>query len=220
MSTRIGLVHATLAAVHPMASAFRRHAPEVTLLHFLDEGLLPMVNRDGLTSEAVHEVERLVMRAVVSGAQGVLLTCSSYSPAVQEVQSRCAVPLVSVDEAMLRRAVECGSRIGVVATVDAAGPTTERLLRAYAAEARRPIDVRMRIVPEAFAALKNDDGARHDALVREEIAALAPACDVVVLAQISMARAIDGAPPFETPVLTSPEASIRAVLARLKQSVP
>ena len=45
MSVRIGLVHATLAAVQPMVAAFRRYAPDVAVLHFLDEGLLPLVVR-------------------------------------------------------------------------------------------------------------------------------------------------------------------------------
>jgi Asp/Glu/hydantoin racemase len=215
----IGLVHATLAAVQPMVAAFRRFAPDVKLLHFLDEGLLPMAERDGLTPAAVEEVERLIRRAIASGADGVLLTCSAYSPAVGAVQARIPAPVVSVDEAMLRGALECGRTLGVVATVSAAGPTTAKLLQTYAAENGRTIEVNVRVVPDAFAALKNDDGARHDALVREQIAALMPACDAVVLAQISMARAIDGMPPFAKPVLTSPETSIRAILSRL-HSVP
>jgi len=70
-------------------------------------------------------------------------------------------------------------------------------------------------VAEAFAALKSGDEERHDALVREQIVALLPACDVVVLAQISIARALTGAPAYAKPVLTSPEVSIRALLSRL-----
>ncbi len=215
----IGLVHATLAAVQPMVAAFRRHAPDVTLLHFLDEGLLPLVNRSGLTPATVGELERLVERAAASGATGVLLTCSAYSPAVPAVQSHFAIPVVSVDEAMLRHALEHGARIGVVATVEAAGPTTANLLRDYAAEAGRTIEVAVRVVPEAFSALKAGDEVRHDAMVREQIVALLPACDVIVLAQISMARALTGAPAYAKPVLTSPEVSIRALLARLPKPV-
>jgi hypothetical protein len=215
MNVRVGLVHATLAAVQPMVAAFRRYAPEVALSHFLDEGLLPLVEREGLTPQAVGEVERLVARAVASGASGVLLTCSAYSPAVPDMQTRFAAPVLSVDEAMLRLALQYGSRIGVVATVAAAGPTTAKLLRDYAAKARRSVDIHVRVVPEAFAALQRQEGAHHDQLVRSQIEALLPVCDVVVLAQISMARALDGAPAYATPVLSSPEVSIRSLLARL-----
>ncbi len=219
MSACIGLVHATLAAVQPMIAAFRVYAPDVRLVNFVDEGLLPMAERDGLTPAAVAELERLVARAAASGADGVLLTCSAYSPCVPSIQTRFAVPVVSVDEAMLRAAVACGRRIGIVATVAAAGPTTAQLLRDYAAEGGSEIETEVRVVPEAFAALKREDGARHDRLVREQIADLVPHCDAIVLAQISMARAVDGAPAFAKPVLTSPASSIRAILSRLP-SVP
>jgi hypothetical protein len=69
---------------------------------------------------------------------------------------------------MLRLALREGTRIGVVATVAAAGPTTEKLLRSYAAESNRGIEVTVRIATEAFAALKAGNTAWHDALVREE----------------------------------------------------
>jgi aspartate/glutamate racemase len=212
---RIGLVHATLAAVQPMVAAFRREAPGVTLLHFLDEGLLPQVDREGLSERATAELGRLVARAAETGADGVLLTCSAYSPAVPAVQARCAVPVASVDEAMLRAALEHGPRIGVVATVAAAGPTTAALLRAYAAENGGRADVAVRVVPEAFAELHAGRPEEHDRLVRAQIEALLPECDAVVLAQISMARAVAGAPAWPKPVLTSPATAIRAILSRL-----
>lgn len=215
MTTRIGLVHATLAAVEPMVAAFRVHAPDTTVMHFLDEGLLPLVNQEGLTTHSLAQITHLVGRAVASGADGVLLTCSAYSPAVPELQASFPVPVVSVDEAMLRQAVALGERIGVVATVSAAAPTTARLLRAYAEEAGKRIETHERVVPEAFAALQAGDGARHDLLVRGQIEALLPDSDVVVLAQISMARALAGKSAYPKPVLTSPEASIQAVLGRL-----
>jgi hypothetical protein len=75
--------------------------------------------------------------------------------------------------------------------------------------------VQVRVSPEAFAALNRGAWARHDALVRAEIEALLPESDVIVLAQISMARAVEGVRGWEKPVLTSAETSIRALLAAL-----
>jgi Asp/Glu/hydantoin racemase len=212
---KVGLVHATLAAVQPMVDALRRHAPHVVPMHFLDEGLLPLVNRVGLNADSVGELRRLVARAEASGVDGVLLSCSAYSPCVPELRGGFSVPVVSVDEAMVREAVGLGRRIGVVATVEAAGPTTRHLIEQCAAEAGRSVDVQVRVSPEAFAALNRGAGARHDALVRAEIEALLPESDVIVLAQISMARAVEGVRGWEKPVLTSAETSIRALLAAL-----
>lgn len=199
-----------------MVAAFGAHSPGARLLHFLDEGLLLLANREGLTPRAVGELERLVKRATDSGAEAVLLTCSAYSPAVPEIQTRCPVPILSADDAMLRTALTLGSRIGVVATVEAAGPTTAQLLRDNAAETGRTVDVEVRVEPAAFAALKAGAVARHDELVRAQVAALLPHCDVIVLAQISMARALAGVPAYAKPVLSSPDISAQAILNRLR----
>jgi Asp/Glu/hydantoin racemase len=211
----IGLVHATLAPVEAMAAAVRRSAPRATILHFMDEGLLPLVERDGITPAALDAIGHLVKRAEASGAHGVLLTCSVYSPAVPQLQTRVRVPVLSADEAMLRAALAQGRCIGVVATVATAGPITAKLLGEYAAETGQEVLTEIAVTTEAFDALKAGDGGRHDALVRKQIERLLPRVDVLVLAQISMARAVDNA-NFTKPVLTSPEASIRALLARLE----
>jgi hypothetical protein len=213
----IALVHATLAPVEPMVAAFRARAPGVNVLHFMDEGLLPLAEREGLTARAIDAIGHLVMRAEASGADGVLLTCSAYSPAVPTLQRRVRTPVLSADEAMLRIALERGPRIGIVATVAAAGPTTERGLRDMARSAQREITIEVAVVPDAFAALKAGDGTRHDTLVRAVVEELLPRVDAVVLAQISMARAAAGA-GWTKPVLTSPDAAIEAILARVMEA--
>jgi Asp/Glu/hydantoin racemase len=215
VSLRVGLVHATLAAVGPMVAAFRDRAPEARLLHFLDEGLLEAVNRDGLTPLLETEFERLARRAVDSGVDGILMTCSAFSPLAPSLRHRLSIPLVSADEAMLQRAVQLGPRIRVIATVDAAGPTAREFLQRTAAASHRSISVQVAMVPEAFAALRAGDGPRHDRLIQERIDALAPDSDVIVLAQISMARAAAGSVVSRVPVLTSPAASIDALLRLL-----
>jgi Asp/Glu/hydantoin racemase len=212
---KIGLIHATLAAVQPMVAAFKQHAPGAVLMHFVDEGLLPQVNREGLSAGAKEELDRLVSRAFACGVDGVLLTCSAYSPCLAAVRQRLGAPVVSADEVMLRSALEHGSRIGVVATVAAAAPTTGKLLRDYAAERGRLVHVESRVVTDAFAALQAEQPDRHEQLVREQIVALLQTCDAVVLAQISMARAIVGLAAFEKPVLTSPQAAVHAIISEI-----
>lgn len=215
MSPRIGLVHATLAAIDPMVVAFREQAAHAKLLHFLDEGLLEAANAHGLTDTVVAHFERLVDRAVDSGVDGILLTCSAFSPLAPGLRQRLAIPLVSADEAMLERAVQLGERVGVIATVEAAGPTTVKLLQRTAEAAGRTVAVKLAFAAGAFAALRSGDTSRHDQLIHEQIATLGHDCDVVMLAQISMARAAATFAGASRPILTSPTASIEALLARL-----
>ena len=65
--------------------------------------------------------------------------------------------------------------------------------------------------------LSKGDRAGHDAIVLGEIRALAAGVDVIVLAQASMARVLEGgrAPEITVPVLSSPELGVINLKARL-----
>jgi hypothetical protein len=74
--------------------------------------------------------------------------------------------------------------------------------------------VEARLVDGALAALQAGDPASHDRLILDAVADL-PACDAVVLGQLSMARAARGhAGP--TPLLTTPGSAV----ARLRALFP
>lgn len=214
---RIGLIHATMNSVQPICEAFRKHAPHVTLLHFMDEGLIFELNETGMiTTAMVRRLASLIERAEQSGVNGILLTCSSFSPYVPQIRGLFSTPVVSADTSMLEYAVQAAERIGVIATVGTAGPITTEQLKQMAADEGKTIQVRTEIVPEAFFALQNGDGDRHDALIREKVAELSATCEIVLLAQMSMARALDSfAVQPSVPVLTSPDISIRTILERL-----
>lgn len=216
--TKIGLIHATLNAVQPMVDAFRRHEPSVTVLNFLDEGLLAAVNESGgVTPAILRRFVRLLSTAADSGVDGILLSCSVFSPSVPVISPLFAVPVVSVDAAMLETAVDMGRRIGVVATVGASGPTTAGQLAEIAGARKQQIHVEVMVSAEAFCRLQAGDANGHDELVRQKVAELSPRVDVVVLAQISMARAAKKMQDIPVPVLTSPESSIKAIMSRLKK---
>jgi len=216
MGKRIALIHATVNAVQPMLEAFRQYEPSVDIVNVMDEGLLRAVNEQGgVTPQILRRFVDLTAKAEAAGVNGALLTCSVFSPYVPVIAPLFAIPILSVDEAMLEQAVEQGSRIGVVATVAAAGPTTAQLLEAMAREQGKRIEVKVAICPEAFAKLQADPVA-HDEIIKTQVLQLADSVDVVVLAQISMARARAMLRELEIPVLTSPESGIRALMERLR----
>ncbi|UYP07341.1 aspartate/glutamate racemase family protein [Priestia megaterium] len=216
MTYRIGLVHATLNAVKPMNDAFRQYAPETICLNFLNEGLIQELNETGnVTPEMVRRLGKLIESASLSNVDGVLLTCSSFTPYVDLLAPLFNIPVISVDYAMLDRAVSMGNRIGLIATVAAAGPTSEQILKDIAEEKGKSIVINTEIISEAFAALQKGDEDMHDMLIQQKIKDLSNHCDVVVVAQISMIRALRGLRTLTTPVLTSPEISIKSILSKL-----
>ncbi|MDR3561589.1 MAG: aspartate/glutamate racemase family protein [Negativicutes bacterium] len=216
MSKQIGLIHATLNAVQPMVAAFGQYEPGVTLLHFLDEGLLMAVNEQGgVTPPTLRRLLSLLSRAEESGVDGILLTCSAFSPNVPSIGPLFSIPVVSVDRAMLEQAVTMGSRIGVIATVATAGPATARQLEEIAAARGKQVAVETVVSTDAFSQLQAGNVIDHDVLLQEAAEGLLGKVDVIVLAQISMARAASRLDRIDIPVLTSPRSSIEAIMGRL-----
>lgn len=158
----------------------------------------------------------LLERAAEAKVDGILLSCSVFSPYVPLVSHFFTVPIVSVDRDMLEQAVSAGEKIGVIATVAAAGPTTAQQIEKIARSRGKKVQVHVALCPKAFAKLQSDPEG-HDRLIRENAAALAADVDVIVLAQISMARATSGMTDIGVPVLTSPEISIEAMMKKLSR---
>lgn len=215
MAPQIGLIFATRNAVQPALDAFARYAPEAGTLLFVDEGLLPAVQREGgVTPALLRRFASLVARAEESGVDGILFSCSVFSPSLSILEPFFKAPVMSVDAAMLQEAARAGGRVGVIATVPKAEELTVAQLRQQAAALGTSLQIRSVAVPEAFAALEIDP-ARHDALIYEQAEILAKDCDRLVLAQISMARAAPALAHLGLPVLTSLESSVRSIMEKI-----
>jgi hypothetical protein len=123
-----------------------------------------------------------------------------------------------VDEAMADEACALGPRVGVVATVSTTLEPTVRLIRRKAVERGVEIEVTECIAQGAFEALLAGDAAKHDDILKRAIIELAGQVDVIVLAQVSMARLVPSLGSLPVPVLSSPQsgvASVKRALAAL-----
>jgi Asp/Glu/hydantoin racemase len=132
---------------------------------------------------------------------------------VDDVRSQANIPVLKIDEAMIARAVDVGSRIGVVATAASTLEPTRRLLQVQAGNLAKIIEIELVLVENALSALLNGNGATHDRLVKNATLDLAQRVDVVVLAQASMARVLDTVTESEcqVPLLSSPHLALERV---------
>ena len=216
MTIKIGLIHTTMNSVQPILEAFHSHAPGVEVLNFVDEGLVSDLNRkNGVTPGMIRRLINLMDQAEKSEVDGILLACSVFSPFVADIAKVFSVPVLSADISMLEHAVSMAETIGVIATVSAAGPTTTSLLKEISKQRDKKIEVHTEIITEAFLALKSGDVAKHNELIHNKISDLSDYCDVVVLAQMSMTRAVVDLKETSKPILTSPAISVRAILSQV-----
>ena len=217
MSKRIVLIHAVTVSLQPILEAFKEGWPEAEVSNLLDDGLTGALSREGgLTPRIVRRICDLATYAARTGADGILFSCSAFTPAMDVAKQLVSIPVLKPDEAMITAALDAGRRIGVLATLPATAPIQAAQLQAAAAEQRKTIQVETAAVPEALKALNAGDTATHDRLVAEEAERLAPRVDVICLAQFSMARARPAVKAkVGVPVLTSPSAAVARLKAML-----
>ena len=220
MARKVGMVH-TVAKLIPMFEELAEEVmPGTEVIHLVDEGLLKDIVAGGeLTPDRVSRLASLASFAEASGAEAVMLTCSTVGPGVDTAKESVEVPFLKVDEAMADRAVELGPRIGVIATLHTTLTPTSDLVRDRAsAQGRREVQVETVLCQGAFEALGAGDTDTHDGIVIENLKELMGRVDVVVLAQASMARVAELMSDEEkvVPILSSPRLGVerlRSVLA-------
>jgi glutamate racemase len=214
----VGLVHSTRLVVEPVHQVLTAQCPGVEFFHVMDEGILRALSRFGRINAPITDwLGRMVASAVDEGAALIVVTCSSLSPCVNAIREQTRVPVLKIDEPMVEAAVSAHGRIGLVMT----NPTTEKPSQLLIAEVSRRLAKPVTVVPhlctEAFAKLNRGDIAGHDADVAHTIQSMLNDVDVVLLAQISIARIIDQIDPRAAPrVLSSLQfiaPQIKALLA-------
>jgi aspartate/glutamate racemase len=202
--TRIALIHALRHSPPPIEQAFRRHWPEARLVNILEDSLSADLAEQGHFTDAMtNRFLRLADYAVDTGAQGILFTCSAFGPCIDAVKVRHAgMPVLKPNEAMVEEAERRPGRIGLLATF---APT----LKSMPPEFKRPDRIQLCHAKDALEALEQGNGEQHDQLAAEAAAAELMTCDVIALAQFSLARAARAvAAATGKPVLTTPDSAV------------
>ncbi|ARJ06827.1 hypothetical protein GCM10010988_21530 [Cnuibacter physcomitrellae] len=211
-SPLIALISAVPASIPPVTAALQAHFPEATVWNILDDRLLEEAEDEGgLTPRLTARMRRLIDHAVTEGADGVLLTCSLYSPVARLGAQGTDVPVLGPDEAVFGAAAARDRDGAILVVSSAAGPLADSLRRIREELGEdRPVEG---VVAEgAVGASRSGD---IDALVTSIIDAMATtgtAWDSVVLGQYSLAPA---APTLEDrlgiPVLSGPRFAVEAL---------
>ena len=185
--------------------------PRIALIHALAHSIAP-VNSELDRSWPARFVA-LADYAVGTGVRGILFTCSAFGPCIDAVARRWPdIPVLKPNEAMIADASTMGRRIGLVASF----PPT---LASMPAEFPPTVTVLPALAEGALNALTLGDVALHDRLIVKAAQGIAAkGCDVIALAQFSLARA---APAVEhavrVPVLTTVASAVRLLRERVEK---
>lgn len=187
---RIALIHTVYSVIDSFSAQLRRELSDGVLIHTLYDDFLatdPAPGQSGRFTPINHQRLRLDMQAqALTGADVIVVTCSTLSPSVRLLRGEFNIPIVAIDDAMVREAVARGSRIGLIATAKSTVEPSSSAIRAAARDAGKEIDLQVIYNENAILALKAGDQAAHDRLVLEMADQLRDR-DVIVLAQASTA---------------------------------
>jgi Asp/Glu/hydantoin racemase len=126
--------------------------------------------------------------AIEAGAQVILTTCSSVGEVVEHARPFFDVPLLRIDKAMRRHAVEMGQSVAVLATLPTTLAPTVRLLTRQAASLGMSVAILEGLAKGPYEGLLRKEPDLHDRLILEAAETLATRAEVFVLAQGSMAQ--------------------------------
>jgi Asp/Glu/hydantoin racemase len=209
---RLSVLHTVAFLVDVFKPLLARAYPGLDAYHVVDESLLQDLMRHG-TSEGLNR--RVAVHAILArdaGASLILFTCSSTSPAVDVARRLVDIPVLKIDDPMAERAVALGRRIGLLCTAASTKGPSEALLRDHAAAKGKSISVVPVLRSDAYEARLAGDQAAHDRIIAEAGLSLSADCDVIVLAQASLAHL---GPVLQSrtdvPILTSPALCVEAL---------
>lgn len=215
---KIALIHTVKPVAVSFGDALRRYVNEdVKIYNLWDDFLASDPNEVGeFTIDNRNRLFFDIKSAELTGADMIVVTCSTLTPAVNMIRPFVKIPLIAIDDAMGRKAVTYGEKILILAT---AGSTKEPLTSKLLTEAEKigkKVRIDFRDNAEAYAAMKEVQMDRHDALLLE-MAKEISGYDCVVLAQASMAHLDKKIEEIcKIPVLSSPTLCLEQVKETLK----
>ena len=218
MKSRLALVSTGIGVVEPITAIVRELSPDTETFNIVDDCIVRSIaaNQNVVPSWVFRRMAAYFTLAEEAGAAAALLTCSSISEAVDVSTPLVKIPIFKIDEPMADKAVSLTGRIGVAATLKTTLEPTKRLLHARARLAGKTIALSETLCPGAFETLQQGDAATHDEMVRNAVTGLLTQCDIVVLAQASMARAVQSLGQSQDRVLTSPRLGVTRVIDYLR----
>lgn len=215
---RVALLSSTHAVFGPMEAAFRDVFPEAQIVHLLDETLIDDFRQNGgLSPRSRRKALRMAMIAQDAGIDGILVTCSTLSPLVDDFRPFITIPIVKIDEGVVEEVVQSAKSIALLATADSVLKSVESLVLAKARQVGREVSIRRFIKGDLWPLLLKDPSTFYR-VAGQAATQAAEVCQAVIITQVSMAPAREYVEAgVRDRVYASPIYAVRAIRRILKE---
>ncbi len=217
----VAAIYTAFSIIEPTKAMFAELLPGQRLVSIFDDSLIPDVIAAGnvVTRDVKRRLFAYCRAAEDMGVDLILSTCSSMGDIVGEIQPFIKVPILRIDEPMVRQAVAISPSIAVLATVDTTLAPTRRLVHAVAGRSGRSVNIVEGLAKGALQALNAGQPEVHDEILLKAALAIADQVGVIILAQASMARMQETiAKATGKPVLSSLRPGLLAVKTALENA--
>ena len=213
---KIAVMNATKVSIAPMDLAAKQY-PEVQIFHFMDEGMSWFGKQEGrISDQNINRMIRMFRSAEELEVDGILLSCTIFSPYIDRLQESTELPIVAADIGVFEKAAQQYQKIGAVVSF---APTLESVawvVDRCRQKVRPDFDVEIHFAEGAMEAAAEGDEAKHNQLVYEAAASFRDK-EAIVLSQMSQIRALSLFENYPIPVMTSPSVSLGLLLEKIQQ---
>ena len=178
-------------------------APTIPIQHVVNESLLEQACQMGITPALQQQVYEQ-LDAVTNGARMVLCTCSTIGGIVETFDDQFPAKLIRIDRPLAEHALQLGNRIVVTAAVESTLEPTRRLFEEVATQHSPKAELIDAPCTEAWQYFEVGDLPAYYQAIANHLYEIQTLGDVIVLAQASMAPAVELVSEVLVPILSSP----------------
>jgi hypothetical protein len=217
------LLHTAQSNVDLFSGLLAEMAPEIPVRHLLRDDLLKAAFiAENLTPEIRKETADLLYLQATEGAGLVVCTCSTIGPGADDAAAQSITkgfaPVLRIDRPMAMDAVSRADHIVVAATFDTTLEPTLDLVKQAAIESDRAVIIEPCLIANGKQLFEAGDMDGYLTAIASGLEAAARATELIVLAQASMAPALDRLPaPLPVPVVSSPRSGIEDAIRNWRE---
>jgi aspartate/glutamate racemase len=218
MNHTLAFLHTSPVHVSTFDALLSELAPDIPVRHVVDESLLSEACSVGEVTPALRKrVEETLLSMEKKGATVVVCTCSTIGAVVEERNGNTSATMLRIDRPMAREAVAHGSRIVVAATLATTLVPTRELIASAARQAHKQVEIIDLLCEKAWSYFEQGNQQAYLQEIAHQVEDAASLGDVIVLAQVSMARASEFYANLPVPVLNSPRSGLLAAIQAYRE---
>ena len=214
---KIAVINATRVSIEPVDQAAKEY-PDLEIFHFMDEGMSWLGKQEGkISGRNLSRMVGLIHSAEELGVDGILLSCTIFSPFIDQLRLCTDLPLVAADIGVFEKAAQLYQKIGAVVsfapTMKSVAWVVDRCKKLVNPE----FDVEIKLAEGAFDAAASGNEEEHNRIIYETVTKFQDK-EAIVLSQMSQVRALPLFENYPIPVLTSPSVSLGLLIEAINKN--